>query len=79
MALVLPLLAPQSGSLISRLAKRLLGLILSPLFVLCALVGNLSLRGRGGDDCLGYTVLAVKPIAGANSSDVRSTSDRAAA
>jgi hypothetical protein len=31
-----------------------------PLFVLLALIANLSLRGRGGDDCLGYTVFAVR-------------------
>jgi hypothetical protein len=31
-----------------------------PLFVLLAIVANLSLRSRGGDDCLGYTVLAIR-------------------
>jgi hypothetical protein len=39
---------------------RLAGLAFLPFFVLLAVVANLSLRGRGGDDCLGYTVLAVR-------------------
>jgi hypothetical protein len=30
------------------------------LFTLLAVVANLSLRGRGGDDCLGYTVFAIR-------------------
>ena len=60
MTLILLLLMPQTGSKISRLLLRLAGLAFLPLFVLLAVVANLSLRGRGGDDCLGYTVFAVR-------------------
>jgi hypothetical protein len=35
-------------------------LLFLPLFVLLAVIANLSLSGSGGDDCLGYTVLAVR-------------------
>ncbi|NUQ63693.1 MAG: methyltransferase domain-containing protein [Pirellulales bacterium] len=61
MALIQPFLLPQGCGFVSGMIKRFLGLLASPLFVLCAVVGNLSLRGSGGDDCLGYTVLARKP------------------
>ncbi len=39
--------------------RRAVALVLSPLIVLLACVGQLSLRSRGGDDCLGYTVVAL--------------------
>jgi hypothetical protein len=29
-----------------------------PLFILLAAIANVSLRREGGDDCLGYTVVA---------------------
>ena len=61
MALITPLLLPQGGGLARRQVKRLIGLLSSPVFVLCAILGNISLRGPGGDDCLGYTILARKP------------------
>jgi hypothetical protein len=51
---------PQTASSISRLLLRLAGLLFLPLFVLLAVVAVLSLHGSGGDDCLGYTVLAVR-------------------
>jgi hypothetical protein len=35
-------------------------LVFLPLFIVLAVVANLSLRSRGGDDCLGYTVVAVR-------------------
>ena len=60
MTVLLLFLMPQSGSWISRLLLRLVGLLLLPLFVLLAMIANLSLRGSGGDDCLGYTVFAVR-------------------
>jgi hypothetical protein len=60
MTLLLLLLMPQTASRFSSLLLRLVGLVFLPLFVLLAVVANLSLRGRGGDDCLGYTVLAVR-------------------
>ncbi len=60
MTVLLLFLMPQSGSSISRLLLRLVGLLFLPLFVLLAAIANLSLRGRGGDDCLGYTVFAMR-------------------
>ncbi|MDX6464329.1 MAG: hypothetical protein QOE55_8026, partial [Acidobacteriaceae bacterium] len=60
MTLLLLLLMPQTASRISSLLLRLAGLMFLPLFFLLAVVANLSLRGRGGDDCLGYTVFAVR-------------------
>jgi SAM-dependent methyltransferase len=67
MALLLPLLMPQGAPPAKAVALRLLGLPTVPLFVGLAAVANLSLRGRGGDDCLGYTVTAVRPAAAAAS------------
>jgi SAM-dependent methyltransferase len=60
MTLLLLLLMPQAASRNSRLLLRLAGIVFLPLFVLLAVLANLSLHGRGGDDCLGYTVLAVR-------------------
>jgi SAM-dependent methyltransferase len=57
MALFLPLLLPQSRGLTPQLV-RLLALPSIPIVALAALVGRLTLLGRGGDDCLGYTVFA---------------------
>jgi len=37
---------------------RLLGLVFVPALIVLAIVANLSLRAEGGDDCLGYTVVA---------------------
>jgi SAM-dependent methyltransferase len=61
MALLLPLLMPQGAAPAKSLALRLCGLPTVPLFVGLAVIANLSLRGRGGDDCLGYTVTATRP------------------
>ena len=58
MALILPLLMPAGASAIEGVALRLLGLALSPVLVPLAVVANLSLLGKGGDDCLGYTAVA---------------------
>jgi SAM-dependent methyltransferase len=60
MALVLPLLLPQS-SRPSAQALRLIALPLVPLVLAAAAVGRVSLLGAGGDDCLGYTVIASRP------------------
>ena len=60
MALMLPLLAPQSKSMVVSLLLRLVGVILIPVVVLLAVVANVTLSGRGGDDCLGYTVIVRK-------------------
>ncbi len=60
MTLLLLLLMPQTTSKIYGLLLRLAGLVFLPLFLLLGVVANLSLRGRGGDDCLGYTVFAIR-------------------
>ena len=62
LALLAVLLLPQTTSPLGRLALRAAGLPFVPLFVLLAVAGNLSLRSAGGDDCLGYTVLARKSL-----------------
>jgi SAM-dependent methyltransferase len=59
LALLLPLVLPQREPGAMRI--RPLGLLIVPLVVLLATLGNLSLRGRTGDDCLGFTVYSVKP------------------
>ncbi|MFH6782289.1 MULTISPECIES: class I SAM-dependent methyltransferase [Methylobacterium] len=51
-------------------ARRLLGVALLPLLGLLAVIGTLSLRADWGEDCLGYTVTARRPLAAG--SDVRS-------
>jgi SAM-dependent methyltransferase len=60
MTLLLLLLMPQAVSSLAGLLLRLVGLVFLPLFLLLALIANLSLRSSGGDDCLGYTVLAIR-------------------
>jgi SAM-dependent methyltransferase len=58
MALVLPVFMPQGHGLAMTWLLRLLSIVLIPYLVFLAAVGNLSLMGRGGDDCLGYTAMA---------------------
>ena len=58
MALILPLVRPQGKRRVTAIALRLIAIVFMPVFFILAACGNLSLRGRGGDDCLGYTVLA---------------------
>jgi SAM-dependent methyltransferase len=58
MALFLPVLMPQGGSTWKSWLKRIAGAPLSPAFVLLALVAAASLKREGGDDCLGYSLLA---------------------
>jgi len=66
MALILRLLMPQNLSRVTELLLRAVGLVFVPLFVLLAIMANLSLHGPGGDDCLGYTVLAVRALEAAS-------------
>lgn len=61
LALLATLLLPQTDSRRKDLAYRIAGFVLSPVFVIVAVIGNLSLRSPGGDDCIGYTVVAGKP------------------
>ena len=58
MALPLMLLFGDPPARASRLLRQLTGVFLSPFLVLVAFVGNWSLRGDWGEDCLGYTVTA---------------------
>jgi SAM-dependent methyltransferase len=61
MALILPFLFPQRSTHLAQIARRSVGLLCFPVFVALALVANISLRqAKEADDCLGYTVLAVK-------------------
>lgn len=55
MALMLPALIPPTGGFGPR---RLAAVLLSPLVAALAVIGHASLRGDGGDDCLGWTVTA---------------------
>jgi SAM-dependent methyltransferase len=59
-ALLLPVLMPQRRGALATLALRLMSIPLIPFLLLFAAVGNLSLMGRGGDDCLGYTAIAFR-------------------
>lgn len=61
MALWMPLLFPQGASGRARWPLQVAGVSTAPLFISLALIANLSLRGSGGDDCLGYTVIARRP------------------
>jgi hypothetical protein len=58
MALVLPLLATKTSTVLLTGLMRIAGLCLSPVLVVSAVLANASLLGRGGNDCLGYTALA---------------------
>jgi SAM-dependent methyltransferase len=60
MALFLPLISPQNASALKASLLRAAGALGSPLFLLLAVAANLSLRVDGRDDCLGYTVLALR-------------------
>ena len=58
-SLIVPmLLAPRPGR--SAQVRRLGGLMLSPVLAISIVGANLSLLFRGGDDCVGYTVLAMR-------------------
>jgi SAM-dependent methyltransferase len=60
LALLLPHVLPQDQPGSPRI--RPLGLLLTPLIVVMALIANRSLAAPAGDDCLGYTVQAVKSL-----------------
>jgi SAM-dependent methyltransferase len=60
MAVILQVLLPQNKSRLNILLLRLIGVVFLPLFLVLALIANLSLLGPGGDDCLGYTIFAVR-------------------
>jgi SAM-dependent methyltransferase len=58
LALLLPAALPQDSPGSVRITP--LALLLAPLAVALAALANLSLRGAPGDDCLGYTVYALR-------------------
>jgi SAM-dependent methyltransferase len=64
MALIIPLLMPQAKTLGVRLLVQTTGLLMLPVLFLLAFIANLSLAAEGGDDCLGYTAVAVRPTVG---------------
>jgi SAM-dependent methyltransferase len=57
-ALMLPLFFPQNSRLLYRLGMQLMGLVVSPVFLLLAIIGSSTLALPGKGDCLGYTTLA---------------------
>jgi len=61
-ALILVLLMPQGRSPLAGAVLRILSIPFLPLFVVLGVIGNLSLMGQGGDDCLGYTALGTKVL-----------------
>lgn len=58
MALILPLSLPQSPSFFKRMVSGILSVPFLPLLFLLWAVAYLSLWAEGGNDCLGYTVVA---------------------
>ncbi len=58
MALILALLFSTGGGVVSKALRRAAGVVLTPILLVLAIIANISLRCEGGDDCLGYTVLA---------------------
>jgi SAM-dependent methyltransferase len=62
MALPLRLLFPQGTGSVGRLLARACGALTLPVLAVLAVIANMSLRGDGGNDCLGYTALAYKNV-----------------
>jgi hypothetical protein len=58
------MLFPQVNSSWRKAVCRLVGVPFLPLLGVLAVIANLSLRGSGGNDCLGYTVRASRPGTG---------------
>jgi SAM-dependent methyltransferase len=61
LALFVRLLMPQIQNPWKRIPAQAIGVLMFPLAILIALAGNVSLSLDGGDDCLGYTAVAVRP------------------
>jgi SAM-dependent methyltransferase len=60
MALFLPLLFPRESGPVGTRLRQACGVLTLPLVVMLAAVGNLSMAASGGNDCLGYTAVAVR-------------------
>jgi hypothetical protein len=58
MALLLPILMPQTSHVALRLALLVPAVLAAPVVAALAAIAQLSLAFDYGDDCLGYTVLA---------------------
>ena len=56
-----PLLFPELNGKRNHWATRVAAASTLPLFAALAVTAKLSLRAKGGDDCLGYAVLARRP------------------
>jgi SAM-dependent methyltransferase len=61
MGVILALMFGTDPNLSGLLFRRAVGLLLVPLLLPLAVAAHWSLRSKGGDDCLGYTVLARRP------------------
>jgi SAM-dependent methyltransferase len=61
MAVLLPIILPQTNRLAPRVALLLPGVLAIPVLAALALIAQLSLGLDYGDDCLGYTLVATKP------------------
>lgn len=61
MAVLLPIILPQTNRLAPRVALLLPGVLAIPVLAALALIAQLSLALDYGDDCLGYTLVATKP------------------
>lgn len=61
LALMSPLLARKTGSMPCDLALRLGALLCAPFMIALGVIAKITYCFDGGDDCLGYTVLADKP------------------
>ena len=61
MAVLLMLLLGQWDFPLTKWIARMTGVFLLPMLFGLAILGQLSLCSRGGNDCLGYTAIASKP------------------
>lgn len=61
MAVILSLLLTKKGLLLT-LTARLIGLALTPTFILLAVIANMTMKLDWGDDCLGYTITAESSV-----------------
>lgn len=62
MAPILALLFGQFSSMLFKIVLGMIGCTLIPFLVVLASIGQLSLWSRGGNDCLGYTIIARRPM-----------------
>jgi len=63
MAILVRLALPQTQTIFVRLIMQVLFVPFVPAFILLAILGDSSLLGQGGDDCLGYTAISERKSA----------------